>query len=106
MPGSFDEGHETSLQMIHPADRADYEQRRQQATRCDAELDIEYRVIAPDGAVRWLHQLGRSHLNPEGLTVYRAGVVQEITARKVSELALAASTDLIRRTGQMAMVGG
>ena len=106
MPGSFDGSHETFLQMIHPADRADYEQRRQQATRCDAELDIEYRVITPDGAVRWLHQLGRSHLNPEGLTVYRAGVVQEITARKVSELALAASTDLIRRTGQMAMVGG
>ena len=56
--------------------------------------------------MRWLHQLGRSHLNPEGLTVYRAGVVQEFTARKVSELALGASTDLIRRTGQMAMFGG
>ena len=106
MPGSFDGSHETFLQMIHPADRVDYEQRRQQATHCGAELDIEYRVITPDGAVRWLHQLGRSHLSPEGLTVYRAGVVQEITARKVSELALAASTDLIRRTGQMAMVGG
>ena len=106
MPASFDGSHEAFLQMIHPADRVDYEQRRQQATLCGAELDIEYRVITPGGAVRWLHQLGRSHLSHDGLTVYRAGVVQEITARKESELALAASSDLLRQTGQMAMVGG
>ena len=106
MPGSFDGSHETFLQMIHPADRADYEQRRQHATLCGAELDIEYRVVTPDGAVRWLHQLGRSHLNDEGLTAYRAGVVQEITTRKESELALAATADLLRRTGEMAVVGG
>ena len=106
VPGSFDGNHATFLQMIHPADRVEYERRQKQAIEAGVELDIEYRIITPDGAVRWLHQLGRSHMSQDGLTVYRAGVVQEITARKESELALAATADLLRRTGEMAIVGG
>lgn len=106
VPGSFDGRHETLLQLVHPDDRATCNERRQQAMHDDEELDIEYRIIMPDGAVRWVHQLGRSYLNHEGLTVYRAGVVQEITARKESELALADAADLLCRTGEMAMVGG
>ena len=71
-----------------------------------AELDIEYRIITPDGAVRWLHQQGRSHVNNGARTTYRAGVVQDVTTRKASELAMAATADLLRRTGELAAVGG
>ena len=106
MPGSFDGSHATFLQMIYPADRAEYERRQKQAIHSGVELDIEYRIITPDGAVRWLHQQGRSHMNNGTLTTYRAGAVQDITTRKAAELAMAATADLLRRTGELAAVGG
>ncbi|WP_332775470.1 PAS domain S-box protein [Polaromonas sp.] len=105
-PGTFDGRHETLIKMIHPDDRAGYEQRRARAIRDGEELDIEYRIITPAGDVRWLHQLGKLHVNDAGQAVYRTGVVQEITQRKQSELAVAHTTDLLHRTGEMAMVGG
>ena len=106
MPGSFDGNHETFLQLIHPDDRADYQHRREQAMQGDTELDIEFRIVTPDGAVRWVHQLGGSHLNNVGQTVYRAGVVHEITTRKQSELALQKIAEQMQLAGEMTNVGG
>ena len=105
-PGDFDGRHDTFMQMMHPQDRARYEQARAQVVLDDRELDIEYRIITPDGDVRWMHQRGKSHLGSANQPSYRAGVVQDITVRKKFELALAHSTDLLRRTGEMARVGG
>lgn len=106
MPGSFDGSHDTFLQLIHPDDRVDYQRRREQSMRSDTELDIEFRIVTPDGTVRWVHQLGGPHLNNAGQTVYRAGVVQEITTRKQSELALQKITEQLQLAGEMANVGG
>lgn len=105
-PGSFDGRHETLMQLIHPDDLDEYLRLRDIALRDDAEFDIQYRIITPQGAIRWMHQLGKTHFSNEGLPLYRAGVVQEITERKQSELALAHSAAMLSRTGEMAMVGG
>ncbi len=83
-PGGFDGRHETFINMMHPQDRASYEQRRAQALLGDGELDIEYRIITPDGDVRWMHQRGQSHPGKAGQPDYRAGVVQDITAQRAS----------------------
>ena len=105
-PGSFDGRPETLERMVHPDDRDRYRQVREQAVREGADLDMEYRIITPAGEVRWVHNLGRLYLNAQGQAQCRKGVVQDITKRKQSELALAASADLLRRTGEMAMIGG
>ena len=105
-PGTFDGNYASFLRMVHPDDRAEYERRRLAAQADDAELDIEYRIITPQGDTRWLHQLGRVHRDAAGQPVSRAGVVQEITARKQFELALARSAEQLRRTSEMARVGG
>ena len=106
MPGTFDGDHTTFVQLIHLDDRKNYESCRQQAMQENAELDIEYRIVMADGSVRWMHQVGRSYINPEGLAVYRTGVVQDITTRKQSELALLKTTEQLLLTGEMANVGG
>ena len=105
-PGSFDGRHETFLQWVHPADRARYAELRETAVKNNQELDIEYRIVTPDGQTRWMHQLGQTHVNQAGHLDYRAGVVQEITERKQAELALAHTVELLNRTGELAMVGG
>jgi PAS domain S-box-containing protein len=105
-PDLFDRRFETILERIHPADRDRFKQQRDEAMRDHLELNHEFRVVTPQGEVRWLHQISKTQFNEEGVAIYRAGVVQDITERKQSALALARSSDLLRRTGQMALIGG
>ncbi len=105
-PGEFDGNHATFMQMVHPDDRERYERLRALAHRENAALEIEYRIITPAGEVRWMHQRGQTLHDENGLAVSRSGVVQDITSRKQFELALAHSSRQLRRTGEMARIGG
>jgi PAS domain S-box-containing protein len=105
-PGAFDGDPESFVGMIHPDDRAHYRQRRDAVHLEHSQLDIEYRIVTSEGAVRWMHQVGNVHLDERGRTDYRAGLVQDITARKASELAISRNTELLNRTGEMARIGG
>ncbi|MBC7649373.1 MAG: PAS domain S-box protein, partial [Vitreoscilla sp.] len=104
--GTFDGRQETFLQFIHPADRERYAILRDIAIQNKTTLEIEYRIVTPDGQTRWMHQIGKAHVDKKGKTSFRAGVVQDITERKQTELALARSTELLHRTGKMALVAG
>ncbi len=105
-PGEFDGEHDTFMKMVHPDDRERYEAKRAQAHREGTQLEIEYRITTPAGEVRWMHQRGQVLVNEAGSAVSRSGVVQDITSRKQFELALAHSTTLLQRTGEMARIGG
>ena len=102
----FDVQYKTFLKVIHPADVDRYLHCRDEAVKSGSELDIEYRIITPSGETRWMHQLGKNHVNEDGKADYRSGVVQDITARKQTELALACSTERLELTSEMAKVGG
>lgn len=105
-PGGFDGTLETFLALLHPDDRHRYMALRMAAHANGTRLDVEYRIITPSGDVRWMHQIGKVEGGEEGRSFYRMGVVQEITQRKESELAMAYLTSQLERTGQMARVGG
>ena len=103
---NFDGRPDTVTAMIHPEDRPAYIGEREAAMREDQRMDVEYRILTVDGQTRWIHQLGESHADSSGQTVWRAGVVQDITARKQAELAAARHTELLQQTGEMARIGG
>ncbi|MES2508378.1 MAG: PAS domain S-box protein [Pseudomonadota bacterium] len=105
-PGEFDGDHATFLKMVHPADRERYEAGREAAHRHGTQLEIEYRIITRGGEVRWMYQRGQARVSEPGGPMLRSGVVQDVTARKQSELALAHSSRQLSRTGEMARVGG
>jgi PAS domain S-box-containing protein len=105
-PDLFDGHFDTILRMVHPDDRARFRRSREEAMRDGSELDIEYRIVTPAGEVRWIHQLGRQETDAAGLATSRIGVMQDITERKRTELALMEVTDLLRRTGEIAKIGG
>lgn len=104
-PEEFDGSPESFAASIHPEDRPFYTQRRLDAIRQDAELDIEYRVITQTGDVRWINQRGQGYTGSNGKR-YRGGVVQEVTSRKTAELNFSRITELLNRTGEIARVGG
>ena len=60
-------------------------------------LSFEARVRGHDGVLRWIAPLGRTYRNADGHPVRMAGVVADITARKVAEERRAALLDLTDR---------
>lgn len=43
------------LEMVHPEDRSNIKQLARNWDQSDINKDIEYRIIRPDGQIRWLH---------------------------------------------------
>jgi PAS domain S-box-containing protein len=87
-PSSRKPSKETWGEVIHPEDRAVTEQSLEQAARNGTELDIEFRVAAADGAVRWLMAQGRPLRDSAGRMVRYVGIVLDITRRREAEEAL------------------
>ncbi len=75
----------TSLQQgsahIHQDDTAEIQRRFAHAVETKGIYENEYRVVLPEGGIRWIYSLGRV---PEG-SPYLIGMVQDITERKRAE---------------------
>jgi PAS domain S-box-containing protein len=80
------ENFESVFNIIHPEDR---EQVKEEMNHeITAEHDIEYRIIRPDGEVRWILERAFPIFN-EHDEVYRiCGVAEDITERKLANEAL------------------
>jgi PAS domain S-box-containing protein len=64
----------------------------------DGKFNLDYKVIRPaDGQIRWVMALGEFTYDEEGRPEFLRGTIQDITARKESELAAIASRDLIQK---------
>jgi len=69
------------LAAVHPADR-EAVSRSAHADQSTGGYDIEYRIIRPDGTIRWIRDRGFPVRNAQG-EVYRiAGLADDITDRK------------------------
>ncbi|MEG4067322.1 PAS domain S-box protein [Microcoleus sp. Pol11C2] len=71
--------------LIHPDDRQRMMQAAQGAIPGEQSYVQEYRVISPDGVVRWLNSQGRVYLDDTGRGVRMIGVSVDITPRKQIE---------------------
>ena len=85
------------IRAIHPADRERVLAASEHAFRSGQPLDDEYRLIARDGSVRWVHDRGSFVLDEGGDAVQWRGIMVDVTARKEAELARAASEEQYRR---------
>ena len=67
---------------LHPEDRETAEQRIATALETHAELNNEYRVILPDGQIRWISALGRGIYDEQDRPIRMSGICLDITDRK------------------------
>ncbi|MGG5823885.1 HWE histidine kinase domain-containing protein [Falsiroseomonas sp. HW251] len=82
MPISFP----TLLHRVHPADRPAVERHRARTAKEGGSFEIEFRVLRPDGSVRWLLSRGEAVSNPSGdLPARISGVNVDVTERKAAE---------------------
>ncbi|GIV70773.1 PAS domain S-box protein [Caldilinea sp.] len=88
--------YEAFMRCVHPDD-IERLRAAQQAVLAGLEpLKIEYRIVRPDGEVRYLAERGELTCDEEGRPVRIAGVVQDITERKRIEETLANERQLLR----------
>jgi PAS domain S-box-containing protein len=73
---------------IHPDDRERLHQVRDAALRDHKHFGVEYRIVRPDGAVRYLHSEGDVICDEAGRPRRIFGITQDITERKRAEEAL------------------
>ncbi len=71
--------------LLHPDDRERARLEVEQAIAEHSDYDIEYRVIHPGQAQRWIAAKGRAQYDFLGKVLGMLGVVQDITSRKQAE---------------------
>ena len=72
------------MSAIHPDDRARVQetiQREHRPGKVDGKYDVEYRIVRPDGQIRWIHDRGYPVLSSNGTVTCFAGAAEDITDR-------------------------
>jgi PAS domain S-box-containing protein len=95
-PGKDTAGFDSWRSALHPEDRQAATERIESAVREGSILDSEYRVLLPDGTIRWINARGRTVCDRQGQPVRMLGICMDITSRRLTEEALRHSEDRYR----------
>src|SRR5258707_11089573 len=95
------------LERVHPQDMPSVEMAIGAATRGEG-IDLEHRLVMPDGRIKYLHVVGKEESGETG-EIEVIGAVMDITARKLIEIELRRSKahladgQKLSRTGSVGM---
>lgn len=81
------------LARVHPDDRQLVEETLQRAVETGQSYHYEYRILWPDGAIRWLEVSSVVTHDQHGQPHRITGAVQDVTERKQAEMALRESEE-------------
>ena len=70
--------------VIHPEDRPEVDRRVRAAVEAGEAYSLEYRLVRPDGELRWVLERGLRAVDPEG-TEWLDGVIFDVTERRRNE---------------------
>lgn len=74
--------------LVHPDDLPRFEERAKNAVLEGVVYELEYRIIHPNGMVKYLLSRAQARVDQKGTTTKRFGTVQDITERKQMEQSL------------------
>jgi formate hydrogenlyase transcriptional activator len=85
------------INRIHPEDRERIRRATEQTKKSSVVTRAEYRIVLPDGHVRWMVSLGRSYGSSSAEPESLMGVSIDITARKETESSLEKAYEEIKQ---------
>jgi PAS domain S-box-containing protein len=96
---------ERFLSVVHPEDRAQVRQAVQGMVHSRKEGRVEYRILRPEGAIRWMASRGRVQCNATGLPDHLTGVTGDITPRKDAEHQLQRQREELAHVARVSVMG-
>ena len=90
---------------VHPDDRALRDSAVKAAVKTLGEYEIEYRILLPDGNLRWIHGRGRCVTREGGKGTRLIGVSIDITPRKIAEAEARRYHEEVGHLSRVAAVG-
>ena len=105
-PDEFAGNFEAFAARVHPDDFPALAKAQEATLAGGPDLDIEHRIILPDGRIGYVHERARLVRDEAGVPRLLAGSVQDITERKRTQEQLERNEQLLRIAGQAARLGG
>jgi PAS domain S-box-containing protein len=90
---------------VHPSDRAGAETAVQMALNGEQEYEPEFRIVLPDGKIRYLKAYALVQRNDEGLPQRLIGINFDITNRKLAEELLLKSDTHLKTAQRIGKIG-
>ena len=82
---AFERGKRSFKEIVHKDDLQKVLDAVREAVETRSHFEVEYRVHAPDGTIRWIEDIGRPCLNEDGRVQWLDGVMFDVTERKQTE---------------------
>jgi len=96
---------EKRLERVHPEDRLKWKSANERAIKEKANLDQEFRILLPNGKVKWIHSVGHPVLSSTGELEQFVGSSTDITERKSAEQALQRSEAYLAEAQRLSHTG-
>ena len=93
------------MSRVHPEDRSRVRQTIENAIRKANHYESEYRLVLPDGIVRWMSTRGSIHFDRIGNPARLLGISMDITARKQAELDAERDRSELSHLSRVALMG-
>jgi PAS domain S-box-containing protein len=90
---------------VLPEDRERVQASFAVGTRDASGVDIEYRIVRPDGTMRWVHSRGFPVRNTDNQVIRHTGIVTDISERKRAERAMEQALQRLTDAQRLGQIG-
>ncbi|MDD5288971.1 MAG: PAS domain S-box protein, partial [Dehalococcoidales bacterium] len=104
-PEEFKGTYEALLNLIHPEDKKLVQALQKDISSHQKPGILEFRIVRPDGSVRFVQGQTEADFDGEGKPVKLADIIRDITAQKLAEEALRASEENFRNSIDSSPIG-
>src|SRR5258708_890333 len=98
-------GAEEIIQRIHPDDQPAVREIAKTAKHNKLDEEMDYRILHPGGAVKYIHSIGHPVFSPSGDLIEYTGTAIDVTERKRAEESLRASEAYLAEAQRLSQTG-
>lgn len=104
-PGETSRSLEQFLALVHPDDRAGVVARCERCAAEGADFEMTFRVVRPDGVLRWIYDRGATYRDEQGRPAYMTGACIDVTERQEQLARLRDSEERLRLAQEAGGIG-
>lgn len=104
-PDKDNPSYEKASEMIHPDDRAGFQQKLGAALLGKRDFEADFRIVLGDGSTKFIHTIGHPTLDGAGNVFELVGTAVDVTERRLAETALREAQANLARVTRVTTMG-